>query len=98
MSLRAQRSNPYFGTGQNVFKFPPLGYSINFERPSYNGASNPPTLNVRDLYNIITSNSSIDVRFEGKVSAFNIVNLEKSLEAWGLSLDEIDFAIGNEEL
>ena len=87
----------YFGTGQNVFKFPPLGYSINFERPSYNGASNPPTLNVRDLYNIITSNNSIDVRFRGKVSKFDISNLEKSLETWGLSLGEIDFAIANED-
>lgn len=88
----------YFWPGQHEVRFSPLGYNFNFERPSYNGATNPPTINTRDLYNIITSNSSIDVRFKGKVTTFKLPDLEKSLVGWGLSLDEIDFAIGNEEL
>lgn len=86
----------FFYPGRWEFKFLPLGYSFNFERPSYNG-STPPSLHTRDLYNIITSNNSIDVRFRGKVSKFDISNLEKSLETWGLSLGEIDFAIANED-
>jgi len=51
----------------------------------------------REMLNLVRENESVTIRKNDKIMKFSFAGFDKLLEKWGITLEELDFAIANEE-
>ena len=51
----------------------------------------------REILNLVRENESVTIRKEDKIMKFSFAGFAEALEKWGITLEELDFAIANEE-
>ena len=73
----------------NYFEFPIMNLSTNFT------ANN--TISAREMLNIFFENENLTFRKNDKVSTLQLAGLKEIFAQYGITLEELDFAISNEE-
>ena len=73
----------------NYFEFPIMNLSTNFT------ANN--TISAREMLNIFFENENLTFRKNDKVSTLQFAGLKEIFAQYGITLEELDFAISNEE-
>lgn len=73
----------------STIRIKPIDFSLS--------VTNNKLINTRDMLNLILENQNITIRKDNRVSVLQIAGFEQSLSDWGITLDELDFAIANEE-
>ncbi len=71
------------------YDFPAMNFSTEF--------TGNDTVSAREMLNIFLENENLTFRKDGKVSTLQLAGLKETFAQYGITPEELDFAIGNEE-